>query len=109
MLLRELTNPVFTHIALGASHTYSHLRSPPTPNPQCPKRGQGAGGRGRAFKDPMLQRENFFCNIFLEINLKNYEKTDGSGVLVGIHMDFLVTLLLIASFDKFILYKRLKV
>ena len=39
--------------------------------------------------------------FFSAINLKNYEKTDGSGVLAWGLFCFLATPLLIASFGKF--------
>ena len=52
MLLRELTNPVFTNIAFGASHTYSQWCRTPI---QYPQRKEGADSRDPASKDPMLQ------------------------------------------------------
>ena len=87
MLLRELTNPVFTHIALGAGHTYSHLRSPPpTHNTRSADRGRAVGAAH--LRIPCSSVKTFFVISFLEINLKNYEKTDGSGVLAGIPWTF---------------------
>ena len=80
MLSRELTNPVFTDIAFSTSHTYSHWRRTPR-NTRCAGRGQTVGGP--ASKNPILQGENLFFNIifFRDQPKKNYEKTDGSGVL----------------------------
>ena len=81
MLSREFTNPVFTDIAFGSSYTYGHWR---WTSPQYSQRGEGAGSRGPASKDPILLDENLFFNVsFLEIKLKNYEKIDCSGVLAG--------------------------
>ena len=75
MISRELTNPVFTDIALGANHT-------------C--------------KAQFSKLQNLFLYIiFSEINLKNYVKTDDIGVLAGEPPDFFATSLLIPSFDKF--------
>ena len=49
MIPIELTNPVFTDIAFGASHTYSHWARTPQ---QCPQRGEGAASRSPTSKDP---------------------------------------------------------
>ena len=109
MLSRELTNPVFTDIAFGASHTYCHWHRISAPTP--PQRGEGLEVRGPHLKTlPMLQGEELFFNIiFLRDQPRKLQKTDGSGVLALGSQDFPATPLLIASFDKFILYKRLGV
>ena len=71
-----------------------------------PTRNTRNAGKKRALEaheseDSMLQSKHFFIiTIFSEINLKNYKKSDGSGVLVGGPPNFQSTSLLIASSDK---------
>ena len=62
MVSKELTNPVFTDIAFGASHTNSHWRTIP---PATSDAREGASSRGRASKNPKLQGEKLvFIIIF---------------------------------------------
>ena len=56
----ERINPVFIDIAFS-DFTYDHWRRN---RPQYLQRGEGAGSRGLASKDPMLQGETFFFKYY---------------------------------------------
>ena len=57
MLLRELTNPVFTDITFGASHTSFTGKGLSPYNNCCMSRAKAVGAH--TSKDPMLQGKNF--------------------------------------------------
>ena len=82
ILSKELSNPVFTGIVFGASHTYNHWRrTPPPKKKKIPAARAGVDSRGPASKSPLLRGENLFLILFFsEINLKIYEETDGSRI-----------------------------
>ena len=96
------TNSVFTNLAFGTSHTYSHLcRTPPPPPPEISAARRGASSRAPHLRTPCSRVKTFFIIIFFKDQPKQTAKTDGNSDLAGGPLDFLATPLNIASSDKY--------